>query len=50
MSIVVTGATGHLGRLVVADLLARGGIYTQLIAAQVVVDVTLLYTPNSNSE
>lgn len=24
MSIVVTGATGHLGRLVVADLLARG--------------------------
>ena len=33
MSVVVSGATGHLGRLVVEELLARGVPATQLFAA-----------------
>jgi NAD(P)H dehydrogenase (quinone) len=38
MSIVVTGATGHLGRLVVADLLARGVPAPEIVAAGRAVD------------
>ncbi len=33
MSIVVTGATGHLGRLIVEALLAPGSRPAQLVAA-----------------
>jgi NAD(P)H dehydrogenase (quinone) len=38
MSIVVTGATGHLGRLVVEDLLARGVPAPEIVAAGRAVD------------
>ena len=33
MSVVVTGATGHLGRLIVEDLLAHGLLADQVVAA-----------------
>ena len=33
MSIVVTGATGHFGRLTVESLLARGVLAEQIVAA-----------------